>query len=145
MKPKHENNGKCPRCQDFLKTAHPDLRKWFEKEQAADRELHISCSDRGRAAQADAKARGASKADYGYSPHNYKISWAIDLFFMINGTASWVLSRYQKLAQRKPPGIVWGADWNDNGRTDDENFKDSPHFEVKGWKKLEPNYPNGTA
>ncbi len=142
---KHVNNGKCPKCAEFLATAHPDLRSWFEVEQAADPELHTCCSDRDKAAQEDALARKASKVHYGYSPHNYKPSWALDLFFIVNGTAAWVFSRYKKIAERLPDWMVWGADWNDNGRTDDEVFKDSPHFQFKGWEKLEKSYPLGTA
>lgn len=26
-------------------------------------------------------------------------------------------------------GLVWGADWNNNGRTDDERFADRPHIQ----------------
>jgi peptidoglycan L-alanyl-D-glutamate endopeptidase CwlK len=141
----HQNNGKCPKCQEILKDAHPDLRAWFEKEQSADPELHCSCSKRGRADQAAAKEGGFSKAAYGESPHNYAPSWAIDLFFIVNGTAAWVLSRYAALAKRKPASVIWGADWNDNGRTDDEKFRDSPHFEIHGWRKLEPRFPKGSA
>lgn len=143
--PKHQNNGFCPRCQLFLESAHPDLRAWFEPEQEADPELHISCSVRGSRDQQEALERGASKASFGKSPHNYETSWAIDLFFIVKGSASWVFSRYKALAANKPDYILWGADWNDNGRTDDEKFKDSPHFEIKDWKTMEPDYPNGTA
>jgi peptidoglycan L-alanyl-D-glutamate endopeptidase CwlK len=145
MKVVHTNNGNCSKCAEFLKTAHPKLVAWFKKEQKSDPELHVSCSDRNRQAQEIAKDGGFSKASYGQSPHNYKPSWAIDLFFLIGGTAAWILSRYKLLAARKPVFIIWGADWNDNGRTDDEKFRDSPHFEYKGWKNLEKNYPNGTA
>lgn len=26
-------------------------------------------------------------------------------------------------------GLLWGADWNNNGRTDDERFQDRPHIQ----------------
>lgn len=26
-------------------------------------------------------------------------------------------------------GLLWGADWNNNGRTDDESFSDRPHIQ----------------
>jgi len=141
----HINNGNCPKCAEFFKSADSKLIAWFKKEQKRDPEVHVSCSSRDRKAQEIAKDGGFSKAAYGYSPHNYKPSWALDLFFLINGSAAWILSRYKAIASRKPSHILWGADWNDNGRTDDEKFRDSPHFEIKGWKKLESNYPNGTA
>jgi hypothetical protein len=103
---KHINNGKCPKCAEFLQTAQPELRTWFEAEQALDPEVHVSCSDRSKAAQEAAKEGGFSKASYGLSPHNYKTSWAIDLFFIINGTAAWV-----------PIGMITGAPTTRNLKT----------------------------
>lgn len=142
---KHQNTGKCPACQDFLKLARPELKAWFEPEQDADPSLHISCATRGRADQENDFTAGKSRAHYGESPHNYYPSWAIDLFFILGGNASWVMSKYQALASRVPAWITWGADWNHNGRTDDEKFKDGPHFEVTGWKRLELRYPKGSV
>jgi peptidoglycan L-alanyl-D-glutamate endopeptidase CwlK len=145
MRLKHENNGKCARCAEFLKEADPTLRTWFEAEQAKDFELHVACSTRGRRAQDAALEGGKSKAAYGSSPHNYFPSMALDLFFQINGEYALIWSRLVAIAKRKPKEIIWGADWNDNGRSDDERFKDSPHFEVKGWKTKVKNYPNGAG
>lgn len=28
--------------------------------------------------------------------------------------------------------VRWGGDWNRNGRSDDEHFKDFPHIEIEG-------------
>lgn len=33
-------------------------------------------------------------------------------------------------AEELEVGLRWGGDWNQNGRSDDEKFYDSPHFEL---------------
>lgn len=61
------------------------------------------------------------------SPHNYLPSFAIDVAFKVNGVIDWsakwftTFSKYMKTAQ-----IDWGGDWS--------SFKDTPHYEIKGWK-----------
>lgn len=32
--------------------------------------------------------------------------------------------------------IRWGGDWNRNGRSSDERFKDFPHFELVGYSEM---------
>lgn len=141
---KHTNNGACPKCEEFLIYAEISLAQWFRSEQSKDYTLHCSTSYRGEEAQKAALEGGFSKASFGSSPHNYKPALALDLFFIdANGKAQFLVDKYQKLAHSKPDLIIWGADWNDNGRTDDERFEDSPHFELKNWKLLARNYPNG--
>ncbi len=132
-------------CAEFLKLAHPKLGEWFRAEQSSDPELHITCSQRGRAAQDAIKAKGGSKASYGKSPHNYLPSLAIDVYRRSSkGEASWPIGYFHDIALRLPADIEWGGDWNHNGRYDDEDFIDGPHFQLVGWKKLAKNYPNGT-
>lgn len=141
---KHENNGSCGACKETLKNATPALVAWFSAEQARNPELHCSCAYRDSAGQAAALASGNSKASFGQGPHNYKPSMAIDLYHRdSHGNATWPFEMFRELATRKPHDIEWGADWNDNGRTDDEKFKDSPHFQIKNWPKLVKNYPHG--
>ena len=142
---KHTNDGNCQRCLAFLSDADKALVEWFKKEQAKDPTLHTSCSIRGRKDQEAALASGNSKASYGKSAHNYSPSMALDLFFIINGTATWAYSKYKAIAARKPTSIVWGGDFNDDGDLTNDSFKDSPHFEVRGWKSKVKNYPNGNV
>lgn len=142
---KHTNTEECLKCEEILQGADPDLVAWFKSERKRDPELHCSCSVRGKVEQQKAKAEGKSNADYGKSPHNYRPSMALDLFFIVKDTAAWILSRYKAIAARKPTWLTWGADWNDNGSTADEKFKDSPHFEKKNWKTKVHNYPNGNT
>jgi peptidoglycan L-alanyl-D-glutamate endopeptidase CwlK len=140
---KHTNNGACPKCLEILGQAHENLVDWFQCEQKKDPELHVSCAYRGKIQQDDDFDRGVSKATFGKSPHNYMPALALDVFYIIGGIAKWPMDRYRQLAADKPDGIEWGADWNDNGRTDDEKFIDAPHFQVKGWKAFAKGYPKG--
>lgn len=44
---------------------------------------------------------------------------------------SWDAAAYAPFAQLAPKhGLVWGGDWNGNGRSDDERFVDRPHLEL---------------
>lgn len=141
---KHANNGRCPACAETLKLVAAALRDWFEDEQSDNPELHCSTGYRDEASQNAALSSGNSKAKFGQGAHNYKPSMAIDLYHRDDkGNATWPTEMFKDLADRKPATIEWGADWNDNGRSDDETFVDKPHFQLKGWKKLVKNYPNG--
>lgn len=141
---KHANNGTCQACAETLKNVADHLREWFEGEQLANPNLHCSTGYRGEIEQNAAANRGASKAKFGQGAHNYKPAMAVDVYHRDDkGSATWPSDLFQDLADRKPDDIEWGADWNDNGRSDDETFIDKPHFQIKGWKKLVKNYPNG--
>jgi len=90
-------------------------------------ELKVICGLRNKADQEAAKRRGASKAGYGYSWHNYGM--AID-FGCFRGRsyldsdspseASRVYATIGKIAGDY--GIEWGGNWR--------TFKDYPHFHV---------------
>ena len=41
-----------------------------------------------------------------------------------------VAQAFLKAAGELGVNLTWGADWNQNGRTDDERFIDSPHFQI---------------
>lgn len=44
---------------------------------------------------------------------------------------SWDAAAYEPFAVLAPKhGLVWGGDWNGNGRSDDERFVDRPHLEL---------------
>ena len=78
---KHDNHGLCLACQRIL-NKYPDfdsdLRSWFMDLQYRFPDVHTSCGGRGRIEQEILFSRGASKAHYGQSSHNYNM--ALDLW-----------------------------------------------------------------
>lgn len=70
----------------------------------------------------------------GESPHNAKPSAALDVAHLLaNGSVVWEPGRlllFCRLMRAADPRIVWGADWDSDGQTADEKFKDWPHFEL---------------
>ena len=59
---------------------------------------------------------------------------AIDLNLFINGVYRRDTESYKPLGQywvSLHPNNRWGGDWNKDGATDDEEFKDGNHFEMR--------------
>lgn len=82
----HDLSGACPKCQQILNLYpgfDPSLQSWFEALQKTNPMLHLSQAGRGKIDQEALFSRGASKAHYGESAHNWNA--AIDLFFLIDG------------------------------------------------------------
>lgn len=126
---RHANDGACLKCAKIFDT-YPDfngmLRSWFKFLQARYPEAHISCAGRGRIDQEAAYARGASRAHYGESAHNYNC--AIDIFVNRPGDIypkDWFLDT---LVHEIPTFVQWGYEW--------KSFPEMPHLEVKNWKIL---------
>lgn len=78
----------------------------------------------------------------GKSAHNYDISRAFDVLFVnAKGAPVWEpikwyleFAGYMKAAARKLNiKIVWGYDWNGNGKND-QTFYDSPHYQMHNYK-----------
>lgn len=117
---------------------HPDLRQWFEQAQRDDNSLHVSICYRNKKDQTSAflAIPKKSNAKFGQSPHNYIPVLGIDVFFLIDGKGNWDVSKMKDLAETLPDELMWGGDF--------KSFKDSDHFEVKDWKSLAKNYPNGS-
>jgi len=130
---KHTNSGRCGRCQEII-DKYPgfdkDLRAWFETFQAGHPEAHVSEAGRGREMQEILFNRGASKARYGYSSHNYNC--ALDLFEMGGAKikdiyeTSWFKT---VLAPALPPWIRW---YGEPG----SKFWELPHVEIRDWEDL---------
>ncbi|UYZ60203.1 M15 family metallopeptidase [Hymenobacter latericus] len=59
---------------------------------------------------------------------------ALDVAFLLaDGSVSWsglLLSKFARLMKAADARVVWGGDWNGNGRSDDERWLDRPHFEL---------------
>lgn len=87
-------------------------------------------------------AKGVSKTMHSYHlVHEDGYGHAVDLYPYCNDSVQCdaPLSRFREIkdamfAAAKELGVrlTWGADWNHNGRTDDERFVDDPHFQYEG-------------
>ncbi len=131
---KHVNNGKCPKC-EFVFDRYPGfygkLRVWFFCLQRAFPEAHVSCAGRGKAEQEAAKARGASRAGYGSSAHNYNA--AIDIFEQSgDGKDIYEKEWFDRVVApwvRKAEWLKW---YGEKGSP----FFELPHIEVRDWRTL---------
>ncbi|GGG35679.1 M15 family metallopeptidase [Hymenobacter glacieicola] len=70
----------------------------------------------------------------GESKHNLRPTPALDVAFLLaDGSVSWsglLLSKFARLMKAADARVLWGGDWNGNGRSDDERWLDRPHFEL---------------
>lgn len=96
----------------------------------------VVCGHRGEKEQNEAFKNGFSKLKYPKGKHNKNPSKAVDI---VPYPKMWDASKeefeilaFHILATGKKLGIKlkWGNDWNMNGRSDDEKFHDSPHYEL---------------
>lgn len=124
MKVKHENLPHCERCDRFMDDAHPVLRAWLKNVRSEFLEAHVSCSFRNEKDQNDAFARGASKAKWPHSKHNFLPSRAIDLFELTEyGVARFDPMWYAKLWRTcKTDDLTWAGNW--------KTFKETAHFQL---------------
>lgn len=96
----------------------------------------ITCGYRGEKEQNEAVKNGFSTKKFPKGNHNKMPSRAVDAvpypkmwdasekeFKMLSDH---ILATAKKLNVK----IKWGNDWNMNGRSDDEKFHDSPHYEL---------------
>lgn len=130
---KHTNDGKCVRCQEIF-DKYPGfnelLRDWFVGFQAKHPEAHISCAGRGREEQTALYLRGASKAKYGESAHNFNC--AIDIFEQGGHFLSNIYEGMWFIDVLRPNLPAW-AEWYGQPWA---KFREMPHVEVKNWKFL---------
>lgn len=107
----------------------PALRVWFDNLQESHPEAHISCAGRGEIEQEAVLRKGASRAPWKKSAHNWNA--AVDIFEM-SGDRSNIYERawFEKIvAPRIPDFLVWyGAPG--------APFPELPHVEIKGWREL---------
>lgn len=134
---KHTESLPCPRCQELLEICHPILQEWFEQEQKSDPTLHIMTSYRGPRDQNRAYRARSSKVYWGKSAHNYIPCFAVDLFFLVDGTSKQNVAKYKAMIKRMPSSI-------ENGSTFD-GLVDWSHFYIKNWQALAKNYPYGNT
>jgi hypothetical protein len=126
----HINSGNCPACLSIFEKFpgfYEPLKNWFFDIQSKNPTFHISCAGRGQVDQEAAFARGASKAHWLQSSHNFNA--AIDTFFLINGQYRLDHNFYDQIA----PQIDGSIDWYGKPGSP---FPERPHFEIANWRQL---------
>jgi peptidoglycan L-alanyl-D-glutamate endopeptidase CwlK len=98
----------------------------------------VTCGHRNQLDQEDAFKRGASTKHWPDSKHNTSPSQAADIRPAgLFSPADWndlvrfgrILGFIEAVAHEESVKLRLGCDWNGNGQTIDENFKDIPHIE----------------
>lgn len=133
-------------CEPELKTRFLALKADFEAKTG--RQLHLTCTYRSPAKQAELYLRGRrGVAGEGKvtncdgvkikSRHNFFPSQAVDVCVDTDPGPGkvivWDRAAYAPLGQlSQVHGLRWGGDWNGNGSSDDEKFLDMPHLELSG-------------
>lgn len=128
---KHQNNGGCEKCLAFIKRFpgfHKQLLSWFIMLQAKHVEFHISCAGRGEEEQEKLFKKGASRAKFGESAHNYNA--ALDLFIFKTGTDLYDKNLFDSVIGEELPDYL---EWYGKPKS---KFFELPHIEVKDWKSL---------
>lgn len=131
----HADEADCQLCDEIVSRCSESIRKWFAHERTQDPALHASAGYRGKEEQEEAFRRGASKAQFGQSPHNYFPSRAVDVWFNERGRAVWDSLKLQEMAERLPAELEWGGYWKE--------LVDAPHFQEREWKTVVTNFPDG--
>jgi len=129
----HENNGNCPRCEEILNRYpgfHSGLRKWFKDLQARVPTAHASCAGRGKQDQEECVRRGASKAHWSKSAHNWNA--AIDIFEM-GGKSTTDLYERDWYHDNLVPYLTDAFEWYG---APGAAFSELPHVQVKNWQDL---------
>lgn len=128
---KHENSGQCGKCRaifDVYAGFDRLLRTWFETLQATHPDAHISCAGRGKVEQELLFQRGATRATWGRSAHNWNA--AIDIFRLLDGrydlSSDWFWSTVE-------PVLL--ADFTWYGRAG-SIFFELPHIELTHWREF---------
>lgn len=106
----------------------------------------IFCGYRGEIEQNRAVASGNSELRWPLSKHNQYPSMAIDMgpYFKELKNTDWedalafaafagavlTIAKQLYMAGNISHQVIWGGDWDSDGRTRDHKFRDYPHFEL---------------
>lgn len=120
--------------QERLATCHPKLQAIMNKV-ILYVDCMIICGHRNKEDQDKAFRDGKSKLMYPHGKHNTMPSNAVDVApYPLDWNDTHAFARLagyiQAVADSMGIPIRWGGDWNRNGKTNDERFRDFPHFEL---------------
>lgn len=125
----HDFSGSCMACETIFNRYSGfanTLKIWFKALQIEHPDLHISCAGRGRDDQEALFHRGASRAHYAQSSHNWNA--AIDVFQQKEGVytldAEWF---HLIFASKLGSEFVWYG-------SEGARFYELPHIELADWK-----------
>lgn len=128
----HENlSGACLSCAALFNKYsgfYQPLRDWFMELQSKHPEAHISCAGRGEIEQMALYHRGATRAVYGQSAHNYNC--ALDLFRLEEGQYDLDLDWFNHVIA---PALTANLDWYGAPYAP---FKERPHVEISSWNEM---------
>lgn len=126
---------------DRLSTCHPDLQAVMN-ELIKYVDITIICGHRDKEEQEEAYFSNRSKVRWPNSKHNSLPSMAVDIalypidwddlhsFVHLSGRVLQIAD--QLLADGTiTHKVVWGGDWDKDGKTKDTTFFDSPHFQLE--------------
>lgn len=127
----HANNGNCGKCEELF-NVYPgfdsSLKSWFKSLQTNHPEAHISCAGRGKADQELMFSRGASKAHWTQSSHNYNA--AIDIFSMKDVKNIYDPKFYSDILK---PALISNLKWYGEPNAP---FHELPHVEISAWRDM---------
>lgn len=129
----HLNNGNCEKCVEVFNKypgVNSDLVAWFFSVQSQVQEFHACEAGRNEIDQEKDFARGASKAHFGESSHNFNC--AVDTFFLIAGAYNLDEAQYERVVPLISSNIAW---YGAKGA----KFYERPHFEIENWRTLVAN------
>lgn len=127
---------------DKLRTCHRDLQTIMREAILGPYDFTITCGHRDEAHQRVAYLSNRSQVKWPHSAHNKTPSMAVDVapfpidwddhnsFALLAGYIMCVAERLKREGKIDHQ-LVWGGDWNTNGKTRDHNFRDFPHFELR--------------
>ncbi len=137
---KHENKLNCLKCTELLikyNGCHQTIYNFVHTLRSSDNTAHISCGPRGRVDQEIYFQRGATRAHYGQSAHNYGA--AVDIFRIDElGKLSYDKAWFNQVVgtevrlhndhSTKEPLTWYGKKGS--------KFYELPHVELTNWKKM---------
>jgi hypothetical protein len=128
---RHDDSGKCAACLakfDAYPGFYAPLKAWFIGVQIKHPAFHVAEAGRGKIDQEIDYARGASRAHFGESAHNWNA--AIDTFFQINGSYDLSPEHFDSIV---PHGLISEVKWYGMPGAP---FFERPHFEWRDWWAL---------
>lgn len=131
---KHTNSlgAKCLKCVEII-GRYPGfdkrLESWFWALQARYPSAHVSSAGRGSIEQEAFYIRGASKAKFGESAHNWGA--ALDLFELDGDIKNIYEEKWfnEVVGENIPPYLSWYGE-------PDSEFYELPHVQIKNWRSL---------